>query len=160
MSRKYRQAGYQDDRENRDQNDRPAQRPRRDLSFEEKIQRKSMRHAIDRDAREVLRCECGHSIEEHGAIGPQSTCPKCDTDLHCCRNCRFFASDARWQCRESIPEPVGNKFKANACGSFRSRLVLDHTGRRTQTSSPSQRSSGGRRNSNDPREAFNNLFKR
>ena len=160
MSRKYRHSGYQDsgdDRE-RDHERRPAQR-RQDLSFEEKIQRKSMRHAIDRSTREVMRCHsCGYVVEDHGAVGFTSTCAKCSTPLHCCRNCTHFASDARWQCKAEIEEAVGDKLKNNDCRQFSARLVLDHTGRRSAQAPGG--GGGGRASSNDPKQAFHNLFKR
>lgn len=158
MSRKYRHSGYQDSGDDdRSEDRRPPQR-RQDLSFEEKIQRKSMRHAIDRDTREVLRCHtCGYIVEDHGAVGFTSTCGKCQAALHCCRNCTHFASDARWQCRATIEEPVSDKLKNNECRQFEARLALDHTGRRSR-SAPA--GGGSRASSNDPKEAFHNLFKR
>ena len=159
MSRKYRQAGYQDSDRDRDGGRQASPRPRRELSFEEKIQRKSMRHAIDRETREVLRCfVCGHTEEDHGAIGYQSGCSKCQSPLHCCRNCAHFNTGARWQCSKPIEQPVGDKTKANQCDQYRARLVLDHTGRRSRQSSPTRGPSSSM--SRDPREAFNNLFKR
>ncbi len=159
MSRKYRHRGYQDSGDDRDRDrdrDRgPAARPRDDLSFEEKIQRKSMRHAIDRETREVLRCHaCGTVVDDFGAIGFDSACAKCGEALHCCRNCAHFNTSARWQCSADIPEPIGDKLRANRCGEYSARLVLDHTGRRGRAAGP-----GGGGSSNDPREAFNNLFK-
>ncbi|NIV50115.1 MAG: hypothetical protein GWN46_26660, partial [Gammaproteobacteria bacterium] len=51
MSRKYRQPGYQDS--DRDQDRGGGGRsdaPRRELTREERIQKKSLRHAIDREA--------------------------------------------------------------------------------------------------------------
>ncbi len=146
---KYRHQGYndsakKDEREHR----RPA---RQDLTTEEKIQRRSLRHAIDRDARDVVRCHvCGNNFPEIGAIGFDTGCPKCSAPLHCCRICRHFDTSVRHQCRAEITEPVADKNKANGCALYGPRLVLDVTGRRTSGSS-----AGGK----DAKSQFENLFK-
>ena len=94
MSRKYRQAGYQDSDANEP---RERQRPpRQELSMEEKIQRRSMRKATNREANEVVRCHaCGRNVPEDHAIGPSTTCPFCTAALHVCRACTHFDSSAR-----------------------------------------------------------------
>ena len=152
MSRKYRQQGYQDSggRDDDRQRERP---PRKELTREERIQKKSLRHAIDREANEVVRCHnCGRNTDGVGAIGVETRCSHCAAPLHCCRTCRHFDSSARYQCRVTIEKPVGNKIEANTCGQYSARAVLDVTGRR----SPKGRNGGG----NDPRSQFENLFKR
>ncbi len=152
---KYRQRGYQDSDRN-DRDDRQSRRPpRNNLTTEEKIQRRSMRHAIDRDAREVVRCHvCGHSMHDFGTIVTDTECPKCSAALHCCRACRHFDTSARWQCRAEITEAIGDKVKANQCAQYEPVLVLDATGRR---SSGRAGSSAG---NNDAKSQFDNLFKR
>ena len=151
MSRKYRQAGYQDsDRDERRGDDRrPA--PKRELTREEKIQRRSLRHATAREANEVIRCHvCGRSVENFGTIAHDTGCPHCNAPLHCCRICRSFDSSARWQCRAPIEQAVGDKNKANDCSHYSPRTVLDATGKRSEP---------GTRSSNDPKDQFDNLFK-
>jgi hypothetical protein len=156
MSRKYRQQGYQDD--DRERDDRaPARRPRRELSAEEKLHRKGLRHALDRDAREVLRCHsCGRTSADT-QVGTRSSCPHCNVALHCCRGCRHFDSGARWQCRAEIEAAVSNKTAANECPSFAPSLVLDATGKRGVAGRPS---AGGRARPTDARSAFEDLFKK
>jgi hypothetical protein len=91
MSRKYRQPGYQDsDRDDSRGEHRPA--PARDeLTPEERIQRRSLRHATAREANEVIRCHhCGRNVQNFGTIAADSICPHCSTPLHCCRTCRHF----------------------------------------------------------------------
>jgi hypothetical protein len=149
MSRKYRQQGYQEsDREE----DRPKRPPAdRALTPEERIQRRSLRHATSREASEVVRChDCGRNVSSFGTIAPDTNCPHCGAPLHCCRTCRHFDTSARWQCRAPIAEPVAAKSKANACAHYSARLVLDATGRRSQ----------GPQVSDDPKAQFENLFKR
>ena len=158
MDRKYRQRGYQEsDRRAESEPERP---PRPELTEEEKIQRRSMRKATNREANEVVRCHaCGRNVADIGTIVTDTACPHCAAALHCCRTCKSFDSSARWQCRAEIVEAVGDKAKANACAHFSPRLVLDFTGRRNQ-GNPGGQGGGTRGNSNDPRSQFENLFRR
>lgn len=150
MDRKYRQKGYDDTgREDRGRTKAPPAKP---LTPEEKAQQRSLRHAVQREANEVVRCpNCGRNIQAFGAIGPETTCPHCDASLHSCRACRHFDSGARWECRATIAERVADKGKANSCPQFEARMVLDATGKRTSSSSG---------NSSDPKSQFDSLFKR
>jgi hypothetical protein len=152
MSRKYRQPGYQDsDRDDHRGEGRPA--PARELTEEERIQRRSLRHATAREANEVIRChQCGRNVQNFGTIAPDTTCPHCAAPLHCCRSCRHFDSGARWQCRAPIAQAVPDKSKANACGHYAPRIVLDTTGRRSAPDAPAA--------SSDPKGQFESLFKR
>jgi hypothetical protein len=153
MSRKYRHQGYQDSGGNGDDRQRESNGspPRPALTPEERIQRRSLRHATAREATVVVRCpDCGRNVDSLGTIGRESNCPHCNAALHCCRTCRFFDTSARWQCRAEIAAAVAAKSKANDCTAYSPRLVLDSTGRRT--------AAPGR--SNDPRAQFDNLFKR
>ena len=150
MSRKYRHKGYQDSEQKEPRSQR-KQAPTSNLTTEERIQRRSLRHAIAREANEVIRCHnCGRSVPSLDAISPGKQCPSCNAPVHCCRTCRHFDSAARWQCHADIPEAVSDKSKGNHCTLYEPRLVLDTTGRRSNT----PRGGGG------PKEQFENLFKR
>lgn len=158
MSRKYRQQGYQDS-DRRDERGGSDRRPaRQELSAEERLHRKGMRHAIDREAREVVRCHsCGRSSQRIEVIEAETTCPYCEAALHCCRLCVNFDSAAPKQCRAQIEEAVGDKTKANHCEQYQARMVLDSTGRRSEQGSHSGGSGGG---GGGARDAFESLFKR
>lgn len=149
MDRKYRQRGYQDaPREERARKRTPPAAP---LSPEQRAQQRALRHAVQREANEVLRCpNCGRNVVGLGGVRFDSTCPHCAAPLHSCRACRHFDTSARWECRAPISAPVAEKSKANACTRFEARLVLDATGKRTGTSGAS----------NDPKSQFESLFKR
>jgi len=148
MSPKYRHRGYRDSES--DERERPKSPPKSDLTKEERIQKRSLRHAIDRKAHAVLRChDCGRTVQDLEIVSAETNCPHCGTALHCCRACRHFDASARWQCSAEITEAVANKIAANRCTSFHPNLVLDVTGRRT----PSGRSG-------DPKSQFEDLFKR
>jgi hypothetical protein len=148
LTQKYRQQGYKDtDWQDRGQRRSPPPKP---LTPEEKAQQRSLKHALNRDANEVVRCpDCGRNIQAVGTIGPEATCPHCNASLHSCRACRHFDSAARWECRAAVAERIPEKGKANVCALFEARLVLDATGRRTGTPQ-----------SSDPKSAFDSLFKR
>lgn len=158
MSRKYRQPGYQDDDRDRDRGEAPRRRQppaSRPLTPEDRAHRRGVRHALDRETREVVRCHvCGRNVDSLvGPIGFDTGCPHCNAPLHCCRTCRHFDSAARWQCRAEITEAVSDKGKPNRCSLYAARLVLDATGRRE---APAK----GRNRGDDPKSAFENLFKR
>ena len=86
--RKYRQRGYQDEgpRERRPQG---AQGPKKPIEPRDPRMPRDPRVPNMPGFREVFRCtRCG-SIEPI-AIGPESTCNKCGTDLHACVQCSSF----------------------------------------------------------------------
>lgn len=64
--------------------------------------------------------KCGQVIElaTGGRVGRRETCPKCDADLHACRNCRFFDPGKHNQCAETQAEWVRDKEAANYCDYF------------------------------------------
>jgi hypothetical protein len=150
MDRKYGHKGYQDSSRDKEERGR-KHAPVTPLTPEERAQQRSLRHAVQREANEVLRCpNCGKNVAASGAIAADTRCPHCAAPLHACRACRHFDSSARWECRATIVAPVADKSKANDCPSFAARLVLDATGKRT----------GAAGGSNDPKSQFDNLFKR
>jgi hypothetical protein len=154
MSRKYRHQGYQNSGD--EERERVSRPPRENLTTEERIQRRSMRKATTREANEVVRChDCGRDVQDFGTISPSTECPHCQAPLHCCRTCTHFDSSARWQCRAEIEEAVGDKGKANRCGLYQPRLVLDFTGRRGTAAGP-----GAGAKPSDPRAQFDSLFRR
>ena len=102
-------------------------------------------------ANEVIRCHnCGRNVPSFEAISPETICPSCSVEVHCCRTCQHFDSAARWQCRTEISEAVADKSSGNKCPQYSARLVLDTTGRR----------SGNAVGGGGPKEQFENLFKR
>ena len=81
-----------------------------------------------------------------GRVGKRESCAKCDADLHCCRNCRFFDPSVHNQCREAQAEWVKEKDRANYCD------YLDPT----EAVGPPRRSSSS---SSDIKKKFDDLFK-
>lgn len=50
--------------------------------------------------------------------GRQETCLSCGADLHCCKNCKLYASSMANQCMSRTTDPVGDKEKRNFCDEF------------------------------------------
>ena len=136
MERKYKQRGYQQD-ETREQ--KPQQSP----------QRSDVRSPKMPAFREVTRCSlCGTQVNiEVGGIALDAQCPKCHMDLHSCKNCLSFDPGARFQCRKPITERIVKKDLRNSCEIFEPRKTIE---RETTAASTTN---------NDPRSAFDKLFK-
>lgn len=89
--------------------------------------------------------KCGKPIDTTETIYRDSLCPECGADLHCCRNCRYYAPGAHYDCHETVQEPVADKEEANFCDSFSpaSDFSVDN---------------GGNDEAKKARDAFNSLF--
>ncbi len=144
MDRKYRQRGYQDS--GRDQTEhRFSQRP-------PSAQRNEIfgpRTPLMPASRSVVRCSgCGTVLSSQGAEGLdiRGKCPKCGAEIHSCRQCAFFNAEARFECTQPITLRIARKDIKNDCKYFTPRTTVER-----QTGSSA---------SIDPRQAFENLFKK
>jgi len=137
--RKYRQRGYME-------SDREPQRPRQQSKPQSKPQeREGPRSPKMMPFGEALKCAaCGAKAPPN--ITFDGTCPKCNADLHTCRQCTYFDPGARFECRKSIPTRIVNKSARNTCELFAARVVVE---RETSSGPPT-----------DARQAFANLFKK
>ena len=159
--RKYKQRGYQDDGHDAlNRGDRPRQ------------QQQGPRPPIDvtgprlpRMVQSVtaVRCwNCSTTLPMTAEIG--AGCPKCNSALHCCKQCAHFEPSTRFQCLKPIPERIAYKDQANQCALFSSRVTVAREGN-TPMSSGNGSSGGGAplnspRSPSDARAAFDNLFKK
>ena len=105
---KYRQRGYRDtdwkERRDRDHTD----------EREARQEARKTRHAVSRESTVVVRCaDCGHQSAGQIAVAFDTACEGCQAPLHNCRNCRHFDTQARFQCRQPIPERLMSKTDAN-----------------------------------------------
>lgn len=72
--------------------------------------------------KQILYCwGCLEEIELIDKVVRQDTCPSCNIDLRCCKNCRFWDPNVHNQCIETITEYVPDREKANFCASFELR---------------------------------------
>ena len=61
---------------------------------------------------------CGEELESSDWVGRGEHCPKCGSDLHCCRNCQFYDPSAYNECHEPQAERVLEKERSNFCDYF------------------------------------------
>jgi len=145
MDRKYKQRGYmsEGERERRpDFRDRPPGPP------PERIGPRTPRMP---GRVTVARCaNCGGLLPT--GIDPAGQCPKCNFELHSCKQCVHFDPAARWECTEVIPARMAPKDARNECMFYEMRTSNE----RETTSGPA----AAFVRSGDPRKAFENLFKK
>ena len=158
--RKYRQNGYMDsDRDTRPfREDRPKpQGPRPPLDLTGPRLPRLVQHVA------ASRCfNCATTLPPGTDF--LGTCPKCNADLHCCKQCSHFEPSTRFQCMKPIPVRIAVKDKNNDCTLFTPRVTVAREG--TQGASappPSPAVNAGPpapRNADDARNAFDKLFKK
>jgi hypothetical protein len=94
---------------------------------------------------EIVKCaSCGAKAPTH--ILFDTTCAKCNSDVHTCRQCTYFDPGARFECGKTIEKRIVNKNARNTCELFEPRTVVE---RETSSGAPK-----------DARQAFANLFKK
>jgi len=67
---------------------------------------------------------CGKPVTFETKLSRTAVCPNCQSDLHVCKNCRFYDRTVHNQCRETQAEWVADKEKANFCDYL---VFADHT---------------------------------
>jgi len=161
--RKYRQQGYMDsDRDNNKgyREDRPKpQGPRPPIDITGPRLPRLVQHVA------ASRCfNCATALP--AGTDFSGTCPKCNADLHCCKQCSHFEPSTRFQCLKPIPVRIAVKDKANDCALFGPRVTIARDG--TAAGPPAAMpvngpvSNGGPapKNPEDARSAFDKLFKK
>ena len=96
-----------------------------------------------------------------GADFPE-TCPKCQTALHCCKQCAYFEPSTRFQCLKPVPLRIPAKDRANDCTLFKPRVTVarDSAIAPVPVSSNGSANQQAPRNAGDARAAFDSLFKK
>ena len=91
----------------------------------------------------------------------KGNCPKCNAELHCCKQCSHFEPSTRFQCLKPIPARIPYKDKANECELFSPRVTVmrDGPSAGSSVSAPIVQPSSVR-TPNDARAAFDSLFKK
>jgi hypothetical protein len=148
--RKYGQRGYQDsDREKgakRPQSGGGPQAPR------EQPQGPRGR-GLGAPTATVFRCAaCGVKQEVGAVVALDAVCARCGGDLHTCTNCLHFDTGAHNQCRAGVEPRVAKKSLRNTCETFAPKAAQEFA----KESGPS---GGGGSRPDDPRSAFDALFK-
>ena len=98
--------------------------------------------------REVMRCSrCGDVFTD--AIGVDSRCKRCGTDLRTCAQCESFDAGRTFECAQTIAVRITPKDARNACELFAPRVTIEReTHSQVQAQAPSS-----------ARKAFDDLFK-
>lgn len=162
MDRKYSHRGYRDAEKN-------DKKEKRDKSYERKPPQGGPRGAdqfgprTPRMVGTVTRGRCSNC----GAVltpgfDPNGKCPKCQAELHCCKQCRFFDSGAQFECTQPIPERISPKDAKNDCKFYEFRMTIEKDTAPTSYAQPSAGPAAppAHVRSNDPRQAFEDLFKK
>ena len=139
--RKYRQRGYMDNDRGREE-PRSKQQPKQQSAQRDREGPRSPRMMA---YGEKVKCSSCSAVVPMN-VGHDSTCPKCNSDLHTCRQCVYFDPALRFECRKPITARIMNKGGRNTCELFASRTVIE---RETSSGKPT-----------DARQAFANLFKK
>lgn len=141
MDRKYRQRGYMDsgrDREQKPAGQKPGPKPE---TFGPKTPQMPGTHS-------VVRCAgCGTILPAD--FDPRGKCPRCGFELHSCKQCTHFDTSARYECTQPITTRLPRKDIKNDCSYYSPRVTVER-----------QTSPGGSKGGDDPRKAFENLFKK
>jgi hypothetical protein len=151
--RKYKSRGYMDtERSERPQNDRPRpQGPRPPLDV--------TGPRLPRLVQPVTAARCfSCSTILPGTTDFSGNCPKCNTALHCCKQCAHFEPATRFQCLKPIPIRIPGKDLVNTCELFKPRLTVAREG--VPGSAPPAPIVEAPRNASDARLAFDRLFKK
>ncbi len=67
---------------------------------------------------EVSCFSCGQKNPVSERVGRRDECFKCHTDLHVCKNCRFYDPSAYNECREPSADVMREKETSNFCDFF------------------------------------------
>jgi hypothetical protein len=157
--RKYRQAGYQDgDRRNGgppngDQKPRGPQGP--------KTLQDPAGPRLPRLVQSVTASRCfSCSTMLPSTTDFKGSCPKCNTALHCCKQCAHFEPSTRFQCMKPIPARIPIKDQANECELFSPRVTVSRDASPAASTPAPTVSPMQVRSPQDARAAFDSLFKK
>jgi len=156
--RKYRQQGYMDSDRNGGgpRQDRPKPNgPRPPIDVTGPRLPRLVQHVA------AARCfNCSTALPTD--VDFTSNCPKCNAELHCCKQCSHFEPSTRFQCLKPIPVRIAVKDKANQCELFTPRVTVarDGTANSGVSSSTPAANAPAPRNPEDARNAFDRLFKK
>ncbi len=158
MDRKYSHRGYRDaekqEKKEKSHDRKPPQSGPRGDQFGPRTPR--MVGTVTR-----ARCSnCGAVLAP--GFDPNGQCPKCQFELHSCKQCRFFDSGAQFECAQPIPERVSPKDAKNNCKFYEFRTTVEKDTAPTSYAQPAQAaaSSPAPPRHNDARQAFEDLFKK
>jgi hypothetical protein len=157
MERKYRQRGYSD-REAEDKKRARTERP--DRPSEPRPKQDMLGPRTPRMVGTVMRARCSScgavlapGFDQNGA------CPRCNFELHSCKQCVHFDTGKQFECTQPITERIAKKDAKNDCTFFEFRMTVEKdTSPVTYATNAPAAPAAAR--PNDARTAFENLFKK
>ena len=153
MDRKYKQRGYQD-------SGQPQKREKR--APEGHPRQEQIGPRTPRMVGTITRARCSNcgAVLQPG-FDPKGKCPRCAFELHCCKQCAYFDTAARFECMKPIPERIQRKDQRNECTFYEFRTTIEKD--TAPSAPPAGPSASPERVSSRPmdaRQAFDNLFKK
>lgn len=154
MERKYKHKGYSE----RDRDEKKRERP----SEPRPPRQEQMGPRTPRMVGTVMRARCSNcgTILAPG-FDQKGRCPKCQFELHSCKQCVHFDTGAQFECTQPIPERIPRKDVKNDCTFFEFRMTVEKDTSpvsHPSTPAPAVPVSNGR--PDDARRAFEDLFKK
>ena len=159
MERKYKQRGYRD----RDSEDKKRIRAERPNDAPRPKQQDLLGPRTPRMVGTVMRARCSNC----GAVlapgfDPKGQCPRCHSEIHCCKQCVHFDTGKQFECTQPVPERITKKDAKNNCTFFELRMTVEKDTSpviyaAAKTAVPVTVSSS---RPTDARQAFENLFKK
>src|SRR5271155_1917401 len=155
MDRKYKQRGYQDHEPRDKKKEKTEQRP-----SEPRPKQDMLGPRTPRMVGTVMRARCSSC----GAVlapgfDQDAQCPRCQFELHSCKQCVHFDTGRQFECTQPIPERIAKKDAKNDCKFFEFRMTVEKdTSPVNYAASTPIAPAAGR--PNDARKAFEDLFKK
>jgi hypothetical protein len=157
MERKYRQRGYSDRdaaEKKRERTERPPEQPR-------PKQQDMLGPRTPRMVGTVMRARCSNC----GAVlapgfDVNGGCPRCQSDLHCCKQCVHFDTGKQFECNEPIAERIPKKDAKNDCSFFEFRMTVEKDTSPVTYAAKTLPAAPAAGRPNDARKAFEDLFKK
>ncbi|MCC6857577.1 MAG: hypothetical protein IT158_03395 [Bryobacterales bacterium] len=153
--RKYKQRGYMDSYGTEPRSERTEEKPRQPRP---RLPLDVTGPRLPRLLQTVTAARCfSCSTMLPQGIDFSGNCPKCNAELHCCKQCAHFEPSTRFQCLKPIPVRIAVKDKANQCTLFSPRVTVARDVSAAGAPAPIEQ---GPRTPDDARNAFDRLFKK
>jgi len=155
VDRKYSHRGYRDaekeDKAKKSERKPEQARPPRQEQFGPRTPR--MVGTVTRG-----RCaNCGAVLQP--GFDPNGQCPRCQFELHSCKQCRFFDSGAQFECMQT--ERISPKDAKNNCTFYEFRMTVEKdTAPTAYSQTPQAAAAPSPSRPHDARKAFEDLFKK
>lgn len=153
MERKYKHKGYSE----RDRDDKKRER----TAEPRPPRQEQMGPRTPRMVGTVMRARCSNcgTILAPG-FDKNGQCPKCQLELHCCKQCVHFDTGAQFECTQPIPEGIPRKDAKNDCTFFEFRMTVEKDTSPVNYPSSAAPAPASTGRPDNARKAFEDLFKK